>query len=567
MPKNVLPHYKSHLFLALVSTLFCFVFTYLFFGFYFVEYEGLNTALLSSALTPDIIFRSVYFSGNLVISYFYSLFYEFLPGIQWISWFEYLWMYVACTVCLFVLLTCLPEGLSIKIKILLTVAVYILVFADHLVHLIYTRVAYLVCGVSLISMVVFFADKSTIKKKCWLFIFLNLFFVVGTLIRNEAAIACFLLVLTFALFYLKSIRQTMLLFAFPLIIVAGQSLFLILDIHTAGTEEFYKQVEPDIEEQFIARNNLKPLSMMETHRDSAIYGLAKEMSLSDPRIMTPEYLRSMIMPENFMFTDSRQWSRAADELNNIIRQYWYLVLISVMLSIALFIQLYAGVNKQSLFLLIFTSSFWVLTIVQAYVDKVNERSWAPYIGLFILCHILLLAKNTNVRFRPVLFILFTLCGIFCFILVYQLKKESARLMDDVAFHKQQSDKIKSVVANNILVINSSSFNSLFLSNTPFQLFDFSSFKRIYITDSYIIPFLPYYRRYLEKECACNIYDYPSIWKYIKSRKAEVVIVSSSRHIRSIQKYLKDIHGLALPLKNLPMANNNNSDWDAWKIEE
>ena len=34
----------------------------------------------------------------------------------------------------------------------------------------------------------------------------------------------------------------------------------------------------------------------------------------------------------------------------------------------------------------FLVSFWGLTVAQTYVDKVNERSWLPYIGIFILCH-------------------------------------------------------------------------------------------------------------------------------------------------------------------------------------
>lgn len=540
--------------------------TYFFFGFYYSEYEGLNTALLSGSLTPGMAFRSVYFSGNLCISYFYSFFYQHYPGIQWISWFEYLWMFIATCLSMFVLQVNLPKSISAQAKVALMLTVYILVYADHNIHLIYTRVAYMVCGAALISLVVLFSDDGVAKRKWHFFVPLNLFFTIGTLIRNEAAVACFLLLIPFSLFYIRDIKKTVLLFLFPFLVVAGQSLFLTVDIKNAQADEFYKQVEPDIEEQFIARENLIPLGMMKTHRDSVRYGLAKEMTLSDPKVLTPAFLRSLILPENIIFTDLRQWKRVLGELKWITTQYWYLVLIALFLSVTLLKHHdFSNSKKSNFYLFAFLVSFWGLTVAQTYVDKVNERSWLPYIGIFILCHFLILTRNWRPRFSPKTYLYFSVLFILVLVHVYHLKMESNLLKNDFTFQKQQFEKIKTIASNKILLINSSCFNSLFLSSKPFQTFDFSPFKKVYITDSYIIPFLPYYKQYLETECSCNIYAYPSFWEYIIIHKNEVVVVSSPERMEAIRQYLLAIYRLQLPLKELPETMNNSLEWKGWEF--
>lgn len=558
---------RSDFMLVFFITAFCFFFTYFFFGFYYSEYEGLNTALLSSSLTPGMPFRSVYFSGNMGISYFYSLFYQFLPGVQWISWLEYLWLFTAVSISMFVLWAAIPERFTRGIKSVFIIVVFFLVFADHHIHLIYTRVSYMICGASLICLVAFFEDRARIKKKWWVFIFINLFFAVGTLIRNEASLACFLLLVPYALISLKSFRQVFILFCFPLLVLTGQSMFFAIDIKNASNNEFYKQVEPDIEEQYTARGNLLPLSLMKTHRDSVVYALASEMSFSDPRIITPAYLRSLVRPESFLFIDGHQWSRVVFELKNIMLKYWYLVLMVFLLSGGLYIQIKQTGDKCSFYYwLIFVFSFWGLSLVQTYVDKVNERSWLPYISLFIFCHIILWAKGMKNATSMGKVLILMSCAILFLVHIYELKKESNNRKNDLLLQQKQFETIKTLSAHKDLVINSSAFSCLFLSHTPFQLFDYSAFKKVYIIDSYILPFLPYYRQYLNQECSCEIYEFPSFWNYIKTRQQDAVIVSRPSRMTAIHEYLKEIHGVDLLLVSLAV-DTAREDWRAWKISQ
>jgi len=552
--------------LPLLITLLCFIFTYFFFGFYYVEYEGLNIGFISGSLTPGMPFRSVYFSGNLVISQFYSLLYENFPGIEWMSWLENLWMLLASVLSMQAISVLLPQKISTARRIAIMVSMFVLVFADHHIHLIYTRVAYLVCGASLVGLTIFFNDRGVIKKRWGWFLLFNLFFAIGTFIRNEAALACFLLMIPFSLLFTERIKHTAMLFLFPLLVVGGQSLFLAIDIKTATNTEFYKQVEPDIEEQFIARGNMVPLARMKTYRDTVMHQMGAQMLLSDPRVMTPVFLRSLILPENFIFTDARQWNRVAREQKAILLQYWHLALVVILLSAALLSQYSFRKQKTTwLFCAAFVVSYWALTLVQTYVDKVNERSWVPYIGLFILCHLLLLVKNMRPDFSGRVHPLLIACGILFLVHIYHLKKESVRLKEDLEMKQQQFEEIKKLASGRFLAINSSVLDYFFLSCKPFHPVDFSAFKKFYITDGYIIPFFPYYKRYLENECKCDIYSYPSFWNYLNTANSDVLIVSEEERMRVIKNYLREIHGLDLSLREVNVTGNTSYEWKTYLL--
>ncbi len=549
----------------LLATTFCVLFTYFFWGFYYSEYEGLTTGLLSSSLTPGSHFRSLYFSGNYFISWFYSLFYQYSPNVQWNTWFEYLWLFIASAIAMSAFSFLLPARISKPVKIAGMIFIFMLVFADHHIHLIYTRVSYMLCGCALIGLMVFHSQSGSIRKNKPGFLLLNLLFIIGTFIRNEAAIACILLLIPFSLFYLLNLKRAFLLLIFPLIIVGGQSLFFALDIKYASDNEFYKQVEPDIEEQFIARGNMIPLSQMKTSRDSAIHRMGREMTFSDPKIMTAAKLRTLILPEAPFLTDMRQWNRAYNELKEIFTQYWYLVLIALLLSAALYVQTDFSLSKYILPLwLLFELSFWGLTIIQTYVDKVNERSWLPYIGLFILLHILLIVRNWRKDFALKLYPMVVIIPSLLCIHLYYLTKESRNLATNVERHRKEFAKIEALAGGKILVVNSSAINNILLHKTPFEPFDFKAFKKVYITDSYIIPFLPYYKQYMERECNCSVYEYPAIWNFIKMQEEDVIIVSKTKRLNVIKEYLKVIHQFELPLESIS-NNDERADWNAWKI--
>jgi hypothetical protein len=543
--------YQTKLFLTFLATIACFVLTFLYYGFYYVEYEGLWGGFFSGSLTEGMPFRSIYFLGNIGTSFLYSKLYEINSTIEWISWIHYGYLFVSSFIGLYIVIDLLPDSTSRSAKVSAQIIIYLLVFADHNIHFIYTRVSYMVAGVSLIALLYFFRQADSIKERPWLFIFLNFWFILGTLTRVESSAAVFLQIAIFGIFYLQHIKRLAQLFIFPFLLLFILSASIAYDLKTST--EYYKQVEPEIEAQFCERENITPLSEMKSERDSVMWKAAKTILWSDPKVMTAAYMRSLVRPEKFIYTDGYHWHRVYDDVLVIALRFWYLVVLCILLALALLI--YGKFAKPSSYVLwlLFVLSFWFLTCLQTYTIKVNDRSFSPLISLFIFCHFLILLPYLNsgiTRWKyPILAGFFVLFGFH----LLQLKKESNQLGYDLGDYQKNLKIITEMATDKILAMNSTSCDYLFLSNKPFHPFNFSAFKKIYITDGFNIPFLPYYRRYLEKECRCNMYDFPVFWDYLRAKHEEVVIVSTTQRMNILTEYLKVIYKY-----DLPVTKNSNT---------
>jgi hypothetical protein len=536
-------------FLAFGLTVVCFVATYLYYDFYYVEYETLFDSFYSGSLTEGMPFRSIYFLGHIGISHFYSMLYQYYPSVEWMSWILYSYLFISCWIGLYIVLNVLSDRM-LCFQLLAALLVYLLVFADHNIHFIFTRVSYMVSGLALIGLVYFFRDPGSIRTRKWLFIFLNFWFVIGTLTRSESSVAACLQVACFAIFYLYDLKRFALLFIFPFIFLLTVLAYIGYDIRTST--EFYKQIEPDIEAQYTDRDNVVPLAMMKTRRDSAQWQAARDIIWSDPRVLSPSYLRSLVLPERPFYTDARQWRRVFGTLKEIGARFWFLGLTAFILSLGVLLLCPFPSRFSYIVWLGFAVSFWVLIALQTYTDKVNDRSFVPLISLFILCHIIIILPY----FRGLSWRTISIGGpllVFFAIHIHYLNTESAILRRDLGNYQSNLSAIKKVARGKILAINSSTCYYVFSCNKPFHRFDYSDFKKVYITDGYNMPFLPYYRRYLERECHCNMMEFPSFWTYLRSRKEEVVILSIPRRLRILQEYMNAVHGCDISFHAVPTA--------------
>jgi hypothetical protein len=537
--------YKSKYFITLIVAIGCFLFTYFYYDFFYADYEALNDSFYSGKLTEGMPFWSIYFLGNIGTSHLYSLLYQLNPNVEWISWILYSYLFVSCFIGLYIVIRILPQHTPFWIKIAAQVFIYLLVFADHNIHFIYTRVSYMTTGISLIALLYFFQEKESIRRGLGLFIFLNFWFVVGTLTRSESATAAFLQIGFFGVFYLRDVRRFAILYLFPTLFLFSILFAIGYDLKT--TTEYYKQVEPEIEAQFCERNNMVPLSDMKTSRDSAKYKAATTILWSDPKILTPEYMRSLVRDEKFIYTDVRQWERVFNDLTSITLRFWYLGILCVLLGIGLMFIQKRKSKLSTIIYLSFVSSFWILTALQTYTVKVNDRSFLPLISLFIFCHIVMLLPHLRKRLSAKAYPFLAGIALIFVVHLYNLKLESNQLKSDLRDYHENLKAITEIASGKYLVVNSTSCDYIFSSNKPFYPFDFSAFKKIYIADGFIIPFLPYYRRYLEKECECNMEDFPSFWNYLRTRNSEVIVLSIDNRINTLREYLHEVHQYNLPL--------------------
>lgn len=541
--RNSSPDRRSLFLIAVLVTAACFLFTYLYYGFFYVEYEGMFDSFYSGHLTGGLPFRSVYFLGNIGTSHLYSLLYQAHPGVEWVSWFLYSYLFLSCLLAVYIILSVVAEISGAGIGAGIAALVYFLVMADSNIHFLFTRVSYMLVGSSLLGLVYFFGAPGSIRRHPGLFILLCSGFAIGTLTRSESATAALLQVFVFGFFYIKSIRQLISVFLFPVLFLGVVLAAIAYDLGT--TSYFYKQVEPDIEAQFTDRENAVPLSQMHSRRDTVRWEAVKNIIWVDPSVLTPSYMRSLILPERPLYTDARQWSRVWRVMTKIAGRYWYLCVISWLLSLALLIRRRPQSAWCLLQWLVFAASFWVLIAVQTYTDKVNDRSFLPLLSIFILAQLIaaLPALLTQRRMIVVALPVLTLSMIH----LSRMSAEADTLRGYRGAYQSTLATISHVAGGKVLVVNSSSCDYLFLSNEPFRPFDFSAFHRIYITDGFNIPFLPYYRRYLEQECHCDMAAFPSFWDYLRSRHQEVVIVSTPQHLSILRSYMEAEHHYILPI--------------------
>jgi hypothetical protein len=530
---------------TLLITAFLFLITYLKFGCYYVEYEGLNTGLISGKLTPGLPFKSFFFIGNFGLSYLYSYVYTSFPHIEWLSYFYAIYLFSAVYLGLHLVHMRLPKSVSLWAIFGIETACFVLVFMDHNINFIYTRVAYLVCAMSLYSLLALYRDSGSISKRKALFVLLILFYLIGALTRIEASLAVLLLLCCFGLFYFDSALQLAKVLILPAFITLSLTWYAGETIKS--THEFYAQVEPDIEAQYLNRNNIISLSEIKTRKDSVLYQAASSLMWSDPEIITPTYLRSLIkQDEKPLFTDIRQWHRVFKTDLEVLANNKILTIVCLLLGLGVLI---AFRSRDSIIknfsLLVWVSSFWGLIIMQTYVFKLNDRSFIPLISVFIFGHLFLLSGIFFNRFS-IKKLGFGLVSIpLIFIQFYNTTIDAYLLKTEWKVNRANYNTIKKATKNSTLVLNASSFDYIFLANTPFAEFDVSIADRIYIVDGYTIPFMPYYRAYLEKECNLNIMSLPSFINYLKQKGNAVTFVSTPSRIKVMNDYLKEIRGINL----------------------
>ena len=543
--KEIFKEISSNALITFVVTLVCFLMTYEFLGFYYVEYESLSDSFYSGSLTESAPFRSMYYLGSIGLSFLYSLFYQLCPNTEWISWFFYAYLFVAGYVLLYITDNLLPERFTLAQRVLVQAAVYFLIVADHNIHFIYTRVSYMVSGSALVALVYFFKDRP-VRVRWKLFLALNIWFVIGALTRIESTTTVLLLIVCFAFYYLQSIKQVIIVLGFPILFTVCLLILIAYDFKTAT--DYYMQVEPEIEAQFCERDNIVPLGEMKTARDSAIWKAARTIMWSDPKVLTPQFMRSLIRDEGVMYASIKQWKRVWGDLSQIITRFWYLSLMSLIMAVVL---VAGSLHKGTRFVLaafLFAVSFWVLMAVQNYTVKINDRSFAPLISLYLMCYLLALLPLLKLKLSKKGMFSLSLIMVLFSVHVYALKAESNVLEEDLLSYKQNLAVINKYASNKLLVLNSTSCDYIFSANRPLHPFDYSTYKKIYIVDGFNIPFLPYYRSYLEKECKCNMEDFPSFWNYLRTKHDEVMVLSQEERVNVLKEYLHVVHGYDLPLE-------------------
>lgn len=523
--------------------LILFVVSSLIFGTYYEDYQAFFSSFYSGSFSPGTPFYAWYFMADIGFSYLYASLYQIFPGLEWVSCIMFFYMYIAAVILFCLIDYYLKNKLSRPGIFLLQLIFFFLLFPDQIVNFNFTRVAYILCGTSLLAIIVLFDGIGKIRKHIYLYAALCTVYLVGSLTRSESSLAIALMFAGFVLAWHGNIRKAIQIMAIPLLIAVSIVGGIIIDINTS--DKYYKQLEPDVEYQFTARRNMVPISEMKTAQDSVKYEAASQLIWGDPQNMPVSFLRSLIKPSSSVFADEVQWARTWSVFKYNCGKFEYLLGFNILLLVLLCIVLLRYNNKKTLlFLLLYVAAFVLLIIGQIYYTKIKERSFSPYLLFLMLTQLFLWVKETKpgvvkwwFMFVPVI--------VLCYMHAQYLRDSINRHIESLRDNKNIYSQVVQLAGGETLLLNSQSFGVVTLQHVPFEKLDYPGFNKIYVNEAQLTSLISDYRKYLEKECACDVSDFSNFYRYVLSTDYpdKVYLLSDQKRMELTFKYLRVIYGI------------------------
>lgn len=547
---------KLYLKNVLISTILL-IFIYLIFGSYYEEYQGFWHAFFSGSLSPGTPFTHFYFLGYIGISHLYALLYQIFPNFQWMSLIHYSQLILSFALLLSLLdYLLIKKEIKLKVTLLLSMLFFLAIAPDNILLFIYARASYIMCGASLLAIIVFFENKEKIKQHFTLYVLLNVFFLWGTLTRVESAMAALLLLICFAVVWHISIIKTFTPIL-PAIVMVGLSLALIfIDINTSN--QFHKEVEPDIETQFTVRFNVVPVETMETFEDSVKYEAAIKMFWGDPDIITIAYLKSLVAEPASKYFDKNQWDRTKNELSSYFNNFKYYCLLVLLLTFfTCLILLQNNKWQQASLLVLYFIGFIILLTANSYFVKMRDRTVSPFLIIYFASVFLLLIKSINYKKYTFPF-LFSILFLGSAIQIYESLYKSRELKEALQINRQILTQLEDCCSDATVMPNPTSMGNITLAFTPFEIFDFSKFDRFYFYEASIQSIIPTYYNYLKKECNCEVRNFSNFYRYVLDQDypKKVYAVSNEDRMDVGMLYLKTFHNLDIVYQKVEAVDLN-----------
>jgi len=534
-------------------TLIVFSLTIWLHGSYYEEYEAFFNAMLSGAFTPGSVFDSWYFLGHIGLAKIYSGLYTMFPGIEWMSWIQFGYLLIASVLLLGSVDRLLPAPISFYQRLLLNVLLVYVFFADSIIHFNFTRCAYFLSGSAIFYTIIRLEQTPfrpfNIPARVGVFSL----FVLGVLVRIEPSIGLILLLSPFAWVWLKSFRRAFLCML-PFGLVSLLAVFLVMnDINQS--QDFYKQIEPDLEYAFGIKANIVPLSTMKTAEDSIKYLAASQMIWADPDVITVPFLKGLMVNNRTEAYYTEKWDETRIILIELFEKYRYLIFSFLILIFCITGLLIKEKRADAVFINIaFLLCFFLLVVSQIYFKKMRYRAFSPMLDFAFLLALVYNFRNllplrksyTNPLFITLIFLVFSA--------QVHFNVASARLNQEAHKRNEQAyDLLVSVAGNDVLLLNGKSFGNFTLKFRPFEPFDFTAFHRVYVNEAQVMSLIPAYRKFLEKECQCNVANFSSFYQYLSDQKSShaVFLLSDENRLALTMQYLSVIHHKAFRYQQAP----------------
>ena len=473
-----------------------------------------------------------YFLGYTGFNSVYKALHTIIPKINWLGLGTYIMSVLGFYLSLRVVVISIRQIVS-KTLIWLSTLCFGLFYLDSFISIAHTRASLIMCGGA--SFYLLLIPKIGIKKT----LLLNLIFIIGLLHRGESAIGVLWIAGLTSLLFSFSFRHLIHRLGPPILFTS--LFFLSISIYWASSSSFLVKVEPEIEYEFMS-GNVIDLSKCQTEKDSVKYLMATYGIWIDPKVVTAEYMRTLILNNRFSFEQLHYG------LMNIKK---YLVFYSG-LSFLLFISIgFLITKKRSLIsglkLLLYLILNLLPLLYSSYRTLLDERHFFPIVFILVVLAFIYSIQvyskeNLSLHYSHLTLSLILFLGALSnYYLLNNYKNRNEVEEVKVICSENTMNQIESMYSNRIVVITSGSFRLID--------HDFSIWTKNYSANTYIMydlfnySLVPRYTEYLSLLCNCDATK-PEIFFTWLSQKNALYLAENNR-LDITKSYMKALYNQEL----------------------
>lgn len=545
----------KHLFTAPVALLlFCLAFT---FGLsQFSEYESaqsLVSTLLSGAITDGHPVNILYFASHFLLADVYAWLYSVTSGIPWYE----IFMFGYTAISLFVILYLLwrtNANASVYFKLALTVLTLI-VSTEFLFYMESTRVAFMLGTAATLLLFSSFRSKLAICISV-------LLFTVCLLTRPEVGV--FILFFQWLGYLFYSSKRTalrfLLLHSLAVLLVMG---YITYDRVT--TTDYIKQFEPELGYQLLDRGNIVPLSTMKNEVDSVKYMAVTNM-ITDSAYTSISFLRSLVGNDPYTGVSIELIQRSlrifTQSLNNALG---FFIIYLAVLGLLLW-QKFTTQPRIALLWIGYHLVFWGVIVVTIYAIKMESWVFSSAIALmlFIMFTQLTPVETTKAKLVAGLSVPVLVLGM---VILFKRQHEYSTILSTQTNTSAAFTATLAIKAKDKVILPGIN-EALYLTHAfrPYQMPDYSAFKKIYLLDSDLLHMEKNYHTYLKNECQCNAGDYIALWDFVAGFKQDARLVMDSARTATIMNYCKVVRGRTYNLTTIDSLQTASTNSIIYRFE-
>jgi hypothetical protein len=480
---------------------------------------------MASGQYSNFPFIDLHYMGYICVDKIYKFLYHLLPNYNWtgiaILLFEIVGLYLMLNAIKKIVFPAdanqwLVRGVHI---------LFSLFFIENLVVLSHTRFSLLYCGISLFNL----AFTRELSKKQILFNVI--LFIIGMLHRPESSLGMIMLVSIGYLLYRFDLKHLFRRILFP--ILSTVMLFTIFTIDWASTDMFVKKIEPEIEYK-IMDGQVVSFSAMKTAQDSVKYEAAIAGMWFDTNVITPDFLRSLILPGINLSP-----SHVTGIFFHIVSFYQYYIFIPVLVAVFIFLCFFQPTYRWTMFkIVLFQLAVFLLLFALDYNGRlVAGRHFLnlQLIALLITSFYFFKCFHNNNPLLTTSSVLIVSLGAFFTLKSY--KADTDLMAKNIECYEAVMNGIETSYTNKIIV---TTMSNVYLLDHKFSVKNKNYKNNTYLMyDMFKYSVVPEYINYLGSMCNCNMSKPEAFFTWLSGENA--LYMAEAQRYNLTEKYMSLVH--------------------------